>query len=225
MIKVFINLSIAYLFTLSPDIAISQQVYKCGNTFSQTPCSSDAQKISIEPAIPLDCEDYSNRKSEYCLEKEAKREAARNAALAAEMERKELEKQRLIELEEQRKRDEEQKVREAKKANDTEITRICRAAIAAVMMRPVEIINFVSQSNGVIYTTHTRESDGTIWNHKCMINGSSVIWGPENGRWRNTVHDGKITYEILDEGILIHQKFSDGSGESRLYTQDRLEPI
>lgn len=36
-----------------PLLAGAQSVYKCGNTFSQTPCGADAKQIGKEPAIPV----------------------------------------------------------------------------------------------------------------------------------------------------------------------------
>ncbi len=33
--------------------AQGQSVYKCGNTFSQTPCGADAKQIGVAPEIPL----------------------------------------------------------------------------------------------------------------------------------------------------------------------------
>ena len=44
----------------------AQTVYKCGSTFSQTPCATDAKKIEVKPASGIDCTDYKNIVSDAC---------------------------------------------------------------------------------------------------------------------------------------------------------------
>lgn len=221
----FLHLSIITLALAVPNISISQPVYKCGNTFSQAPCSSDAKKVDLKPAIPVDCDSFENRYSSYCTEKEKKRQESVNAAIVAEKEKKEQEEKKLAEIREKRKEEEAQMKLDFKRKNDNQGTRICRAAIAAMMGRPVEIINFTEQKGDVIYTTYIRPSDNTAWNNRCRIAGNSVIWSSENGRWRNSPQDEKVTFEVENGTIFIHQKYSDGSTSSKRYTKDRLEPI
>ncbi|MFN9470933.1 hypothetical protein [Acidovorax sp.] len=48
---------------------LAQSVYKCGNTFSQTPCAADAKKIEVKPAVGVDCSGYTHMLSEACLGK------------------------------------------------------------------------------------------------------------------------------------------------------------
>ena len=59
------------LFVASPFLALSaeaQTMYRCGNTFSQTPCGSDAQKVPVP--LPGNCNDMQFRDSPSCVEKE-----------------------------------------------------------------------------------------------------------------------------------------------------------
>jgi hypothetical protein len=44
-------------------------LYKCGSTFSQTPCATDARKIEVKPAVGVDCSDYKNMFSDACRTK------------------------------------------------------------------------------------------------------------------------------------------------------------
>ena len=49
--------------------AFAQTVYKCGNTFSQTPCAVDAKKIEVKPAVGIDCNDFNHMFSDACKSK------------------------------------------------------------------------------------------------------------------------------------------------------------
>ena len=51
--------------------AFTQTIYKCGSTFSQTPCAADAKKIEVKPAVGIDCSDYKNTLSDACRSKTA----------------------------------------------------------------------------------------------------------------------------------------------------------
>lgn len=61
------------LLTQTP--ALVQTLYRCGSTFSQTPCADDAKKIEVKPAVGIDCTDYKNMFADACRSK-----AAPNAA-------------------------------------------------------------------------------------------------------------------------------------------------
>lgn len=56
-------LIVAFLFCAQVH---AQTVYKCGNTFSQTPCAPEAKKIEIKPAVGIDCTDYKHMFSDAC---------------------------------------------------------------------------------------------------------------------------------------------------------------
>jgi hypothetical protein len=60
----FFHLFILVFLFYAP--AHGQTVYKCGSTFSQTPCANDAKKIEVKPAVPIDCTDYKHTFSEAC---------------------------------------------------------------------------------------------------------------------------------------------------------------
>lgn len=62
--------SLAFLLSaiLSTPV-IAQSVYKCGNTFSQTPCAADAKKIEVKPAVGVDCTSYTHMLTDACRSK------------------------------------------------------------------------------------------------------------------------------------------------------------
>lgn len=44
----------------------AQTLYKCGNTYSQTPCAADAKKIEVKPAVGVDCSSHNHMFTEAC---------------------------------------------------------------------------------------------------------------------------------------------------------------
>jgi hypothetical protein len=50
---------------LSGNAYAQTKMYKCGNTFSQTPCAADAKEIEVKAADP--CDDQRNRYSSACI--------------------------------------------------------------------------------------------------------------------------------------------------------------
>lgn len=74
------SLHILLVSLLGQTPALAQTLYRCGSTFSQTPCAADAQKIEVKPATGLDCSDY-NMFTDVCRSKAAPSPA--NDALAA----------------------------------------------------------------------------------------------------------------------------------------------
>lgn len=52
-------------------VCSAQVMYRCGNTFSQQPCSADAKTMDIPS--PGDCSEWTMRNSPYCIEKENKK--------------------------------------------------------------------------------------------------------------------------------------------------------
>lgn len=89
-------------------------------------------------------------------------------------------------------------------------SRICKAAIAAIMERDPGIINIDSESGGVTVLSYRRPSDGTHWSNRCKVSGQSVIWASKDGRWRDHPLDEKISYELEGETLLIRQRYSTG---------------
>lgn len=191
----------------------SQQVYRCGNTYSQTPCSNEAKSIDLELASPPDCRSYSHSNTDYCTRKNDKQTATRAAKrLAEEEEKKALELKQAKEYE--------AKLAEAealKKSAETLPMKVCRATIAALMGRPIDIVDVTKEQDGVVYTKYVRPNDESTWSHRCRVSGSSVFWATETGRWRTAV-DETITYRLDGDEIVIQQRFLDGSRNEKRFT-------
>lgn len=62
------NIRFALALALLPSalLAHSQQLYRCGNTYSQTPCGSDAKEIKVQ--VSPACQEEHTRYSEACIQ-------------------------------------------------------------------------------------------------------------------------------------------------------------
>jgi hypothetical protein len=101
-----------------------------------------------------------------------------------------------------------------------EYDRICKSAISVLFFAPIEDIKVTRRAGEVIYLLYTRKSDGTVWRNKCRIEGTAIIWGGEDGRWRTDSRDEKLSL-ALDRGartFTIRQSFSDGSGDQKTFS-------
>jgi len=99
----------------------------------------------------------------------------------------------------------------------SEYERICKGAISAIFSPPIDTIRVTNKEGDVLFLTYTRKSDGKIWNNKCKLVGSAVIWGPSDGRWRTDPKDEKITFSVdRSRGTFtIRQAFGDGSSDEK----------
>lgn len=79
------HLLLVSLFFQTPTFA--QIIYKCGSTFSQTPCAADAKKIEVKPALGADCSDYKNMFSDACRGKSSSSGANDVAAARAKVQK------------------------------------------------------------------------------------------------------------------------------------------
>jgi hypothetical protein len=61
-------LALALVFAAMP--AMAQQLYRCGNTYSQTPCGADAKEVKV--MVPPACQDESTRYTSACLDERFK---------------------------------------------------------------------------------------------------------------------------------------------------------
>lgn len=81
---------------------------------------------------------------------------------------------------------------------------ICRASIAGVMGRPVNIIKTDSVHGDIAYVGYVRPSDGTVWKQRCRVGNGTVVWADSIGRWRdNGKWDEIITYAVTNGDLAI----------------------
>jgi hypothetical protein len=72
----------------------------------------------------------------------------------------------------------------------------------------------------VVYLTYTRKSDSTVWKNKCRIEGTAIVWGSEDGRWRTDSGDEKLSFALDRDAhaFMIHLSFSDASGDQKHFS-------
>jgi hypothetical protein len=60
--------------------------------------------------------------------------------------------------------------------------------------------------------SYKRESDGQFFDYKVKFFGNNkVVWGANDGRWRDTKYDERIQYYERENKLVIKQIFSDDS--------------
>jgi hypothetical protein len=85
-----------------------------------------------------------------------------------------------------------------------EVADICRASIAALMGRPVNIIKTEAAYDDIVYVGYVRPSDGTVWKQRCRVGNGTVVWADSVGRWRDSAKwDEIITYTVTDHDLAI----------------------
>lgn len=104
-----------------------------------------------------------------------------------------------------------------KNAITSDLERVCSAAIAAEMFRPIDIIKTNKVDNNVVHLSYIREDDNTKWRYLCKLSQNKVLWAVPGGRWRNHPADTFITYELKGEQVIINRKHSDGSQSTKTY--------
>ena len=96
---------------------------------------------------------------------------------------------------------------------------ICRATIAALMGRPINIVVATEVDDAVVRTSYRRPDDGSIWQNLCRLEGKRVVWASvwkdgSLGRWRNHPLDSIVTFQLSGSGVTI---FVDGSSTAKSY--------
>ena len=90
---------------------------------------------------------------------------------------------------------------------------ICRAAVATLMGRPIDIITAAEVENDMIRTQYRRPDDATVWRNLCRFDGNRVVWATIRsdgtaGRWRNHPLDPVVTFDVQTTALEI--KVTDG---------------
>jgi hypothetical protein len=90
----------------------------------------------------------------------------------------------------------------AKQSKDFSEYEIAAATIASLMGRKANIMKVKSDDGDIFYVKYKR-SDNTYWANKCKFDGSRVIWGSREGRWRTHPADDRITYKVSGNKLTI----------------------
>ena len=102
-------------------------------------------------------------------------------------------------------------------------TRVCKAAIAAIMHRDPGSISASGPTAGSVRLRYIRDTDGTPWAYRCRLEGDRVIWASDTGRWRTDPADDVIHFSANATSVTITEKYSDGSSNVTSYEMSRLK--
>lgn len=99
---------------------------------------------------------------------------------------------------------------------------ICRATIAALMGRPIDIVVATEVDDAVVRTSYRRPDNGSISQDLCRLEGKRVVWAPvwkdgSLGRWRNHPLDSIVTFQLSGSGVTIKETSVDGSSTAKSY--------
>lgn len=104
---------------------------------------------------------------------------------------------------------------------------ICKGTIAAVMGKPYHssVDSRGTNGFGITELSYVRQSDNTLWEFRCKISGSSVVWSTKDGPWRTRNGDAEIfwSYKPNRGELIIRQTFSDGSSSSKSFRGVRAQ--
>jgi hypothetical protein len=92
---------------------------------------------------------------------------------------------------------------------------ICKSGISKIFGRQPDIMNG-EQYGDVIYITYTR-GDGTVWKNKCTVRGNKIMWGTEEGRWRNGPFDEEVSFTIRGNKITVTE-----GGSSKTFNKNEF---
>lgn len=110
----------------------------------------------------------------------------------------------------------------AQAADKATTGQVCKAAIAFMMGRDPAIIRVDKFANGVAQLHYVRPDDNSTWRYKCKLEGSKVIWGTQNGRWRTHPDDEVITFKLNEGAITVRETYADGSHNEESFPRSSL---
>ncbi|MFK4870764.1 hypothetical protein [Novosphingobium sp. ZW T3_23] len=91
---------------------------------------------------------------------------------------------------------------------------ICKAGIAKLFQQPTASMKAVPMAGGIIRVSYRRSSDNTFWKNDCRLEGAQIIWravdvtpGAGPGRWRDDPADGRVTYTMNGDEIVVEETF------------------
>ncbi len=93
---------------------------------------------------------------------------------------------------------------------------ICKAGIARSFHRSPSLMSTYEQSGSIYYISYKK--DGKNWTYKCKIQGSQIIWGASDGRFRD---EANISYKVDEatKALTIREVFNDGSVASQSFSR------
>lgn len=109
---------------------------------------------------------------------------------------------------------------ESDSLSDVDRGRVCRAAIAVLMGRDVEIVSVDRIENAIAYVSYVRPDDSSHWAYRCHFSDGRVVWSSvddsSSGRWRDHPSDETIVYTVGGDTVSITELHADGSSVLRI---------
>ncbi len=102
------------------------------------------------------------------------------------------------------------------------LQQICRATISTLMGRSPSIINVDRVDGDVVYVSYVRPDDGTGWANRCKLDGNTVIWATETGRWRTHKADSVVTFSTSGDSLTILDSAPNGTTISKTFSLQEL---
>lgn len=94
---------------------------------------------------------------------------------------------------------------------------ICRATIAALNGREPSIMQIDGAQGPVVFVSYVRPSDGSLWVSKCRVQGTRVMWGNRDGRWRDHAMDEVVEYRATGAEVIITIKSNGQVSATKTY--------
>jgi len=95
--------------------------------------------------------------------------------------------------------------------------KIAKAVISSIMgVEPKDINAMPMLDMGYILVEYPIE--GKYVGYKVKFEKGKIVWGVLNGRWRDHERDSVISYRIIQDELLISEKFNDGSLINNTFT-------
>jgi hypothetical protein len=102
---------------------------------------------------------------------------------------------------------------------------ICQTAIAAITDRDPKMMQVTRVSGDVLFLAFIRPIDNFVFDYRCRIEGNRVLWASEPGRWRDDPQDGRLFFDVIDDGkqLRIIEDRGDGSRTNHLFDRDAIQ--
>jgi hypothetical protein len=100
----------------------------------------------------------------------------------------------------------------------TQLSSVCKAAIASSFGRSASIMRVVSNEGGVVRIRYNRPDDKTLWTNDCRVEGDRIVWrtvdafgGAGPGVWRTRPDDDVLTFRTRGKKVDIVTRYAGGS--------------
>ena len=86
---------------------------------------------------------------------------------------------------------------------------ICKAGIATLMDRDPKIIK-AKENDGLVHLSYIRKEDRSLWQYRCKIEGSAIVWASKEGRWRTDPADEKLRFRASADSVTVDYLTAEG---------------